>query len=402
VDNVRAVGEVVADKGVLTPKGATTILVIGAPDADTYRLTAEVKPADKATRISLYVMPTDPADVNKPAALYGSFYRDAPGLKLQADASLWDAKKGQWGSDPVTTWYNYWPAPAEKANLGLVEGSGIAPRSLKDRWLKLRVEADRRHVRFWLDGLLVRQVERPAGIKGPVAVVLAQGDQVRNVALAPLAESIYLPVDVTLFAHDRPAAPLGKESLTVGGVPFELAAGGQGLVDLHKARWIEQKQDPQDTYENYEGGPPVVHDPRMPLLRVPSMDYVAAHVLAVADDDPATTPNFTLRAGRYGHSDQVVFHSFPATAPRKAEATAGSGDPRRTPALQTPAGPFFHVRVPMGEAFAQDVNHGIEIELTKEVRLARRVSDPNRTRSRPLGLPSTALSLGVDVCIIGV
>ena len=120
----------------------------------------------------------------------------------------------------------------------------------------------------------------------------------------------------------------------------------------------------------------------MPLLRVPSMDYVAAHVLAVADDDAAMTPNFTLRAGRYGYSDQVVFHSFPATAPRRAEAG------KVAPALQTPGGPFFHVRVPLTEAFAQDIRPWIEIELTKEVRLTRRVPDPNRTRSRPLGLPS--------------
>jgi hypothetical protein len=162
-------------------------------------------------------MPADPADVNKPAALYGSFYRDASGLKLQADASQWDAQKGRWGSNAVTAWYNYWPAPTEKANLALMEGSGTAPRNLKDHWLRLRIEADRRHVRFWLDGLLVRQVERPAGGRGPVTVVLTQGDQVRNVAVAPLAESVYLPVDLTPFAHDRRAPR-----------PFPLSPRGRG------------------------------------------------------------------------------------------------------------------------------------------------------------------------------
>ena len=39
-------------------------------------------------------------------------------------------------------------------------------------------------------------------------------------------------------------------------------------MDLRKAGWIEQKIDPADYYENYEGGSPVLHDPRMPLLRV--------------------------------------------------------------------------------------------------------------------------------------
>jgi hypothetical protein len=64
LDNVRAVGEVAADKGVFTVKGPNATLVIGPDGAETYRLTAEVKPADKAGRISLYAMPADPGDAN--------------------------------------------------------------------------------------------------------------------------------------------------------------------------------------------------------------------------------------------------------------------------------------------------------------------------------------------------
>ena len=264
----------------------------------------------------------------------------------------------------------------------MMKEGGIEPRNLKDRWLRVRVEADRRHVRFWLDGLLAAQVDRPGGTSGPVALHLNQGDQLRNILMSAIpAETVYLPVDLTTFAHDKPAAPLGKDKAIVGGVPFELSAGGNGFVDLRRARWIEQKTDPANYYEDYEGGPPVVHDPRMPLLRVPLEDYVAVHLLAVADDDPGTTPNFTLRAGRYGSSEQVVFHSFPGTAPRKSEAG-------KLAALATPAGPLYHVRVPWTEACAQDLRRWIEIELTKEVRLARRQPDPCRFRSRPLGLPS--------------
>src|SRR5204863_770495 len=119
-----------------------------------------------------------------------------------------------------------------------------------------------------------------AGSKGPVALALSEGGQVRGVKLAPLGESAYLPVDLTPFAQVMPSATAGPSETAVGGVPFELAAGG-GVVDLRKAQWIEQKQDPADYYENYEAGPPIVHDPRMPLLRVPSVDYTAVHVLAV-------------------------------------------------------------------------------------------------------------------------
>jgi hypothetical protein len=381
-DHVQAIGDAVADKGLITVKGPKATLVIGAADADSYRMTAEVKLADKATSLSLQVMPADLHDVNKQAALSGSFTRDAPGLKLTASTSFWDDKKNQWASKNDPVWYSYWPAPAEKPQLAMMEGSGIAPRNLKDRWLRLRIEADRRHVRFWLDGLLVRQVDRPTGVKGPVVLQMNQGDQMRNVVMAALAESVYLPVDLTPFAHDKPAVPPGRANATAGGIPFELAADGQAVVDLRKAQWIQQKTDPADYYEYYEGGPPVVHDPRMPLLRVPAEDYVAAHLLAVADVDPATTPNFTLRAGRYGYSDQVVFHSFQGVAPRKGEAGKSPAVP------DLPGEPLYHVRVPFTEAFAQDLDRWIEIELTKEIRLARRQPDPCRFRSRPLGLPS--------------
>lgn len=85
-DNVRAVGEVTADKGTITVKGPTAILVLGLADADAFRLTAEVEPADKATSVSVQAMPTEPTDVTKRAVLSGSFYRDAPGLQLQVSA----------------------------------------------------------------------------------------------------------------------------------------------------------------------------------------------------------------------------------------------------------------------------------------------------------------------------
>src|SRR5947208_3256986 len=72
-DNVQAIGEAVADKGTISVKGPKATLVIGAADADSYRLTAEVKPADKATSVALQVMPADFLDVGKQAALSGSF-----------------------------------------------------------------------------------------------------------------------------------------------------------------------------------------------------------------------------------------------------------------------------------------------------------------------------------------
>jgi hypothetical protein len=68
--DVRTTGEVAFEKGIYTVKGAKATLVIGNADSDTYRFTAEVKPADKATGVYLQVMPSDTTNPNKPAPLY--------------------------------------------------------------------------------------------------------------------------------------------------------------------------------------------------------------------------------------------------------------------------------------------------------------------------------------------
>ena len=101
---------------------------------------------------------------------------------------------------------------------------------------------------------------------------------------------------------------------------------------------------------------------------------------------PRLAAAFTLRAGRYGKSgnDQDVQYDFYSPVPRRGQVK----DIDASRVLQTPGGPLFHVRVPMDTAIAQDIDKYIEIELTKEVRLARRSPDPNRFRYRPLGLPS--------------
>jgi hypothetical protein len=385
-EHVQVLGDVATDKGVLTVKSATATVVIGNPTADTYRVTFEIQPAAKAGANYFQVMPADVKKLDStPAALRAYVGRDAPGLQLTTGTYFWDATKKQWADNKDVAYCTYWPAPTDKAGLALMAGSKLTAKTWHKRWLRVRVDVDRRRVAFWFDGRLVRQLDRPTSLKGPVAVQLQQGDQVRQIRLEPLAaDSLFLTVDLTADANDRFAKPIGKSSLMAGGVPFELPTGDQDHLSLHQAQWIEEKKDPADYYEWYDHGPYVLHDPRMPLLRVSLEDYTAAHLLAVADDDPKRTNNLTLRVGRYGYADQVVQHEFPGRVPRLGEA--GKAKPGEV--VQTPAGPLFHVRVPLTQAIAQDLSKFLEIELTKEIRLARHVPDPNRFRLRPLGLPS--------------
>jgi hypothetical protein len=198
------------------------------------------------------------------------------------------------------------------------------------------------------------------------------------------ADPLYLPVDLAAEANDRFEKPVGKTALDAGGVPFQLPQGERDHLNLRQAQWAGWKADVPWTHESHVPARP--HDPQMPLLRVPLADYLAAHVLAVAEDDPALAPVFTLRAGRFNASgnDPNVQFDFAAEVPRRGQA----GPPDPATLVSTSAGPLFHVQVPMTFAFAQDLDKFMEIELTKEVRLARRSPDPCRFRYRPLGLPS--------------
>jgi hypothetical protein len=279
--------------------------------------------------------------------------------------------------------FNFWPNPKAKADFAELEKLGLKPQSWHGRRLRVVVEGERDSLTFWLEGLLVHETRRPAGMKGPIALHLATGDRLHRAEVTPLVRSpIYLPIDLTSLANDKVGGGVSKSAYKVGLIPFELALGERNAVSLRQAGWPEVKKDPSSYYEHYDGGPVIHNDPRMPYLRVPKADYAAMHVLAVADDDPETTNAFTVQMGRYGFASQVVQYDFAVAVPRPGDAT------KKAKPLETPLGKLFHVRVPITEAFAQDLDRFIEITLTKEIRLARRQPDPCRFRYRPLGLPS--------------
>lgn len=172
----------------------------------------------------------------------------------------------------------------------------------------------------------------------------------------------------------RPDGPAEKTSIS--GIPFQVWNAGKADFSLAEAGWPEWEKDSGSYYEKYDGGAEA-GDLRMPFVKVPKADYVAAHLLGYAVDDPNTSPGITLRAGRRvggnGKDSQVLIRDFAGEFPRRKEGDTA----------------LHVVRIPFTEAFAQDVEGDeMDIELTKEIRLARRAPDPCRFRWRPLGLPS--------------
>ncbi len=218
----------------------------------------------------------------------------------------------------------------------------------------------------WLEGQLLATLP---GAAGALEVKAGKGAVLKHeAAKATEAQGRWVPVELGHLL----AGPGAPEQKVVEGVPFEVR-GGEAL-SLAQAGWPEWEKDPGSFYEAYDAGARYIGDPRLPLAQAPKADYVAAHLLAHATDDPgATSSRVVLRAGRRlagaGVNSQVALYDFGAEVPRGKE-------------LQV-------VRIPFTEAFAHWIEGDVlDLELTKELRLAVRSPDPCRFRWRPLGLPS--------------
>lgn len=386
---VRAIGEINQQDGVWRVADKPATLVVGEPNLTQCRLRLELRLEPGARQTTeLVALPTDASNLKLAAAARFTLRRDNDGRLLTVVPMEFNPEKGAWAAARATVPLVFWPDEKYKARLDVAQSSGLEPKTWHGRWLKLRVDVEARSMSFWLEGRLVHRIDRPAGARGPLALLLASGDSVRGATIEPItAQDRFLPIDLDAYIN-RPATqpspqPSAQHPILSGDVPFALSGDPYGVLDLSGAHWADWKIDPANYREPYDGGPSFLDDMRMPMLRVPSADYMAAHILAVADDDPGHVPVVTLRAGRYGWNGQTLQHDFPATVPR-----AGDAKGKAPVVAESPAGPLFHVRVPMTETFAQDINDYLEIELTKEVRLARRQDDAVRFRDRPLGLPS--------------
>ena len=217
---------------------------------------------------------------------------------------------------------------------------------------------DAESVHAWFDGRFVGSVRAAAALQGSPSLLLGKGDKARGISIAPLRDSLMVSVDIQGYANDRFSAVFAEPRIAVGGVPFELSGTEQNCLSLAQAEWPGWQQDLPWSHES--PAPRMLNDPRMPVLRVPAADYVAAHVLAVAEDDPGRVPALTLRAGRLSTNgnEPNVQYDFPARVPRRGEAANVDAKAR----VQTAAGPLFYVRVPMTLPFAQDFGGFLEIE----------------------------------------
>lgn len=293
-------GEVTTERGELLVKGRSAVLVIGEEKLPVYRVAAEVKlnlpTKGKAGEALVVALPVDPKQPTGSGAGKIAIRREKAGHVLRIGATAPDAKnKDQWAAAVETAVLTFWPPSKKKA--AKLAKTDTPERSWHDRWLPLRVDVGEHAVMVWLDGQLLHEFDRPAGAAKGVGLQLIQGDRLRGIRAETLnGPDVFVPIDLAGEANARFDQPIGKRRVDLGGVPFELLAGPADHLNLLSAEWKGWKQDLPWSHEN--AVPAFLHDPRMPVMcGFRWADYTAAHVLAVADDEPKHAAAFTLRTG---------------------------------------------------------------------------------------------------------
>jgi hypothetical protein len=386
----RAIGEIKQQDGLWQTTTKPATLVIGEPNLGQVQVRFQLWLAKGATTLAL--LPETPGDLRGNAAMRVSITGDAAGRALTFRTVQLDPKTGKplakaETEKPVVM--QFLPKEKEVRTVPDAAPGILQPKSWQGRWLNVRVDFELDMLSLWIEGRMVHRRPRPVEAKGALTISLGAGDQVRNISSEPLSShDRFVRIDLDTYSNTQLEKPVAKGVLELDGVPFTLADNGRGVLDMRNAGWMDWKRDQRNYREDYDGGAPYLDDMRQPMLRVPSADYVAAHVLAVADEDSNHTAVLTLRAGRYGWNDQTIQHNFSTEVPRTGGDASIDG--------------FHHVSVPMTEAFAQDIETYFDIELTKELRVAVRQDSPVRHRIRPLGLPLTHSPISVGLPGTGI
>lgn len=198
---------------------------------------------------------------------------------------------------------------------------------------------------------------------------------------------LHVPVRLEPYAADRVGVEFPSRHILVAGVPFDLV--GDPSADnlfLESAQWADWQEDPSSYYAAYDRGSEAPGDPRRPLFKVPVADYAAVYLLAAAEDDAGLSNAISFRIGALDGPRRTTLHDFSAEVPR----WHGKRNAVTQAVFPVPQGNLYLVRVPIGTAMAQDFTDewALDVEVTKQLRLAIRRPDPCRYQIRPLGLPS--------------
>jgi hypothetical protein len=202
----------------------------------------------------------------------------------------------------------------------------------------------------------------------------------------PSILSRFFTVSLDDFANHKSLFSISGDGdkVLIGNIPFQLInKKSADNVFLKDAGWKDWSTDPSSYYSAYDFAPKEI-DPTRVMVHIPVDYYSAAYVLGVCENDKSFSDILTLRIGKFGGQSQTFYTDFVARIPRAENTKGGMG------VVRTESGNLFVVRIPLDRAIWQDFKdcYTIDVDITKEIRLAIRRPDPCRFQTRPLGLPS--------------
>jgi hypothetical protein len=231
-------------------------------------------------------------------------------------------------------------------------------------------------------------------IKVFAALLIGSGFMTSGIAHAQMAEranpialdSQFVSVNLNSLANDKSTFDAPSTKIDFNKIPFNIANNsGNNNLFLKNAGWPDWQKDPLNFYSSYDRMPKEPTD-AMPVAQIPVDDYSAVYVLASCENDPAFSDILTLRIGIKDYSQQVTYHDYEFTIPRKNEKR---GD-NVVKVLSSPTGNIFLLRLPINGAFSQEFSdhRALDVEITKKLRLSVAMPDAARFQYMPLGLPS--------------
>jgi hypothetical protein len=200
------------------------------------------------------------------------------------------------------------------------------------------------------------------------------------------ADSQYVPVNLDRLANDRSTLDAPGAHVTFNRIPFDLAHSGEkNNLFLHRAGWPDWAQDPTAFYSEYDAAPKEPTD-ALPAVQIPTDDYSAVYVLASCENDAQFSNVLSLRIGVKDRGTQTTYHDYEFHVPRQNEKRGENV----VKVLPSSGGNIFLLRLPIHGAFAQEFSdhRALDVEITKQLRLAIAMPDAARFQYRPLGLPS--------------
>lgn len=267
---------------------------------------------------------------------------------------------------------SFWPHV--KSEQEALEEDGIKKQNGLNRLLMLRLDVGPSGLVCWLEGRILASMTTP--VSGSITVSPLRGALVgeQTAHHRNKVGEKYELVEIPGLSDAK-----DSELILVDGIPFEVWDQGKFELSLEKAGWPDWKRDPAGFNQAYDGGPYFIGDLRMPFSQVPNAGYSFANFLVRSEDAPGTTNRFSLRLGRrvggYSDKSQVLTRDYTVEVPQDENGAK--------------FGRWHLIRVPIAGCFPMLVEGDVlDLELTKEIRLARRQPDPNSFRWRPLGLPS--------------